>query len=271
MAETGWPLIPREVLPAPVPPAQRAPPRRAAATVPAGRQLSIFGAETADPSLADLAGLLAGPGPARPDGRHGPRLGPGRRRLAGARAGRRAGRAGPGRSTGARCPDGPGSADRGADSVPSRRPWPRVTEEHSSEPPEEDPGTTSRVKGRRRLRRTGRFRGAYGVQQQVERSGPRLAAAGRRRALPRRAAAAAVGRRGRRAAARRVTRSVWIPTGSLTRGRRRADPGRSGGHACQAGPAYVIAGRRRLARLAELVGERPAAAPERLWPGGAAA
>jgi hypothetical protein len=39
----------------------------------------------------------------------------------------------------------------------------------------------------------------------------------------------------------------------------------------QAGPAYVIAGRRRLARLAELVGERPAAAPERLWPGGAAA
>jgi hypothetical protein len=39
----------------------------------------------------------------------------------------------------------------------------------------------------------------------------------------------------------------------------------------QSGPAYVIAGRRRLARLAELVGERPAAAPERLWPGGAAA
>jgi hypothetical protein len=39
----------------------------------------------------------------------------------------------------------------------------------------------------------------------------------------------------------------------------------------QAGPAYVIAGRRRLARLAELVGDRPAAAPERLWPGGAAA
>ena len=37
----------------------------------------------------------------------------------------------------------------------------------------------------------------------------------------------------------------------------------------QAGPAYVIAGRRRLARLAELVGERPAAAPERLWPGAA--
>jgi hypothetical protein len=39
----------------------------------------------------------------------------------------------------------------------------------------------------------------------------------------------------------------------------------------QAGPAYVIAGHRRLARLAELVGERPAAAPQRLWPGAAAA
>ena len=39
----------------------------------------------------------------------------------------------------------------------------------------------------------------------------------------------------------------------------------------QAGPAYVIAGHRRLARLAELVGERPAAAPEKLWPSAAAA
>ncbi|WP_236717936.1 hypothetical protein [Actinoplanes sp. TFC3] len=34
---------------------------------------------------------------------------------------------------------------------------------------------------------------------------------------------------------------------------------------------YEIAGRRRLARLAELVGERPDAAPARLWPGGATA
>ncbi|WP_232234552.1 hypothetical protein [Actinoplanes sp. N902-109] len=39
----------------------------------------------------------------------------------------------------------------------------------------------------------------------------------------------------------------------------------------QPGRTYEIAGRRRLARLAELVGERPGAAPERLWPGGAAA
>src|SRR5690349_15408683 len=63
MTEPGWPLIPREILPAPVEPAQvRRGRRRATATVPAGRQLSIFGVEAADPSLADLAGLLAGPG-----------------------------------------------------------------------------------------------------------------------------------------------------------------------------------------------------------------
>lgn len=33
------------------------------------------------------------------------------------------------------------------------------------------------------------------------------------------------------------------------------------------GPAYRITGRRRLARLAELVGDRPAAAPPTAWPG----
>jgi hypothetical protein len=64
MAETGWPLIPREVLPAPIPaarPAQRLPHVDGPHT-DSGRQLSIFGAETTEPSPADLAGLLAGPG-----------------------------------------------------------------------------------------------------------------------------------------------------------------------------------------------------------------
>ena len=46
MTEPGWPLIPREGLPAPVQPApgRAAPkgPRRVALTVPAGRQLSIW-------------------------------------------------------------------------------------------------------------------------------------------------------------------------------------------------------------------------------------
>jgi hypothetical protein len=60
MAETGWPLIPREVLPAPVEAARR--PKRVPVAVDGIRQLSIFGAETTEPSPADLAGLLAGPG-----------------------------------------------------------------------------------------------------------------------------------------------------------------------------------------------------------------
>jgi hypothetical protein len=63
MSETGWPLIPREVLPAPVP-AAKAGRRLASRPHPAdpGRQLPFFGAETTEPSPADLVGLLAGPG-----------------------------------------------------------------------------------------------------------------------------------------------------------------------------------------------------------------
>jgi hypothetical protein len=61
MTETGWPLIPREVLPAPTPAATMGH-RRPPSTAGAGRQLSIFGVEAAVPSPADLAGLLAGPG-----------------------------------------------------------------------------------------------------------------------------------------------------------------------------------------------------------------
>jgi hypothetical protein len=61
MTEIGWPLIPREVLPAPVPAAKRRPLPRI--PVPdGGRQLPFFGAETTEPSPTDLAGLLAGPG-----------------------------------------------------------------------------------------------------------------------------------------------------------------------------------------------------------------
>jgi hypothetical protein len=63
MNEPGPPLIPREVLPAPVKPAKtRIGPRLPAAPGDPLRQLSIFGAETTEPSPADLAGLLAGPG-----------------------------------------------------------------------------------------------------------------------------------------------------------------------------------------------------------------
>ncbi len=61
MTDTGWPLIPREVLPAPVKAAKRRPVVRPSHPDP-GRQLPFFGAETTEPSPADLAGLLAGPG-----------------------------------------------------------------------------------------------------------------------------------------------------------------------------------------------------------------
>ena len=61
MTETGWPLIPREVLPAPVPAAKRRPLPRPLSSDPS-RQLPFFGAETTEPAPADLAGLLAGPG-----------------------------------------------------------------------------------------------------------------------------------------------------------------------------------------------------------------
>nr|WP_221379774.1 hypothetical protein [Actinoplanes polyasparticus] len=62
MTETGWPLIPREVLPAPVPAAKRPAHPRPSPSHDAGRQLPIFGAGTTEPTPADLAGLLAGPG-----------------------------------------------------------------------------------------------------------------------------------------------------------------------------------------------------------------
>src|SRR3954454_20533925 len=61
MTETGWPLIPREVLPAPIPAVKRRSSPRPHPPDP-GRQLPFFGAETTEPSPADLAGLLAGPG-----------------------------------------------------------------------------------------------------------------------------------------------------------------------------------------------------------------
>jgi hypothetical protein len=62
MAETGRPLIPREVLPAPVPAAAKVARRPPVTPADAGRQLSIFGAETTEASPSDLAALLAGPG-----------------------------------------------------------------------------------------------------------------------------------------------------------------------------------------------------------------
>lgn len=61
--EPGGPLIPREILPAPVRPARahRPPAPSVRPADPGRRQLSLFGVEAAEPAPDDLAGLLAGP------------------------------------------------------------------------------------------------------------------------------------------------------------------------------------------------------------------
>ena len=266
MAEPGWPLIPREVLPAPVQPALRS--RRPAATVvPVGRQLSIFGAEGADPSLADLAGLLAGPG-------HLGRMGGTARVSVRVDAAWRVhvlvqelvsrGLV----VTWRPVSDGPEAPVVELVSVPIEETVADVTEE-IVEPPEEDP--------------------EIDVTSNKEEEAPRAVAFEVRTAYSSRLNA--------------LARAWPPPTGELFLGGPRlrlwvaaAGAPRPEGYALgldpdgildtavataltqaglqgtvQAGPAYVIAGRRRLARLAELVGERPEAAPERLWPGGAPA
>jgi hypothetical protein len=62
MAETGWPLIPRDALPPAAPVVAKGVRRVPVSHPDAGRQLPIFGAEATEPSPLDLAGLLAGPG-----------------------------------------------------------------------------------------------------------------------------------------------------------------------------------------------------------------
>ena len=59
MTEAGWPLIPRELLPAPVKVARQK--RQPVPSPDGGHQLPIFGAETTDAAPLDLVGLLAGP------------------------------------------------------------------------------------------------------------------------------------------------------------------------------------------------------------------
>ncbi len=65
----------------------------------------------------------------------------------------------------------------------------------------------------------------------------------------------------------RPDEAVWDPVGAAL-----AAAGLPGvlvgtGPSSPSGPGYRIVGRRRLARLAELVGDRPRAAPAELWPG----
>jgi hypothetical protein len=308
MAESGWPLIPREVLPAPVQPAprRRSGPSdrpattlnrtegrpsdrpataldrtagRAAATGPAGQQLSIFGVEAVDPSLDDLAGLLAGPG------RLGRMGGTARVSVRVDAAWRvhvlvdelvsrglvvnwRPVAAEPEEETVTELtvvpleeseageeglPENPAKEDETADAGPAGE----DPEDGAVDKKENaEPRTVAfEVRTAYSSRLTGLARAWPPAADKLFLSGPRL-----------RLWVAAAG------APHPTGYALGLdPDGSLDRAADAALARVGLAGTIQAGPAYVIAGRRRLARLAELVGERPAAAPERLWPGGAAA
>ena len=317
MAEPGWPLIPREVLPAPVEPA-RARSRRVATTAPpAGKQLSVFGVEAVDPSLADLAGLLAGPAtlgrmggtarvsvqvdaawrvhvlvqelvsrglvvnwhPVAPEPRDEPVAElisvpvdeeavdqeavdqeavdeePGDEQAVGEEA-----RGSEGAAEGEVAARGEQAARAAAQpsvlvEQAAEAGTPPAAEGAEGQDGQEEPRAAFEV----RTAYSSRLNGLAGSwpppSGKLFLNGPRLrlwvAAAGSPRPQ-----GYALG---------------LNPDGSLDRVVDAALTRVGLAGTIQAGPAYVIAGRRRLTRLAELIGERPEAAPARLWPGGAAA
>ncbi|GAB2613384.1 hypothetical protein Aab01nite_69540 [Paractinoplanes abujensis] len=291
MTETGWPLIPREVLPAPVPAAKRpSAPRADPPPSEAGRQLPFFGAETIEPSPADLAGLLAGPGVLG-------RMGGTARVLVPVDAAWRVhvlvaelvirglvvnwrplqdqdpspvrdvvyapleddaipeldGDAeGPAQAT------KPEMSDEPTESVPDDEPvldGRAEPETVSDEEEPEPPGPRFEVLTAYSRRLNGLAQAWPQAASQLFLSGPRLrlwvAAAGE--PVP-----------GGYALGLDPAKDVTEIDAALVRAG-------LAGRVSDDGRRYLIAGKRRVKRLAELVGERPAAAPESLWPGGAAA
>jgi len=288
MAETGWPLIPREVLPAPVAAVRRA--KRMPVHVDGGRQLSIFGAETTEPSPADLAGLLAGPGrlgrmggtarvsvdvdaawrvhvlvselvarglvvswlpihqeeqdPEEHDSEeHDPDL---------RETGVPESDDEPGGHTEADSPDGPEAAGSPGSRDSADGP------DEGSETPLGSPGpvvTGFEVRTAYSSRLNVLARGWPPPSGKLFLSGPRLRLW---------VAAAGEPRPGGYALGLDPVDNPEIADAALVRA------GLAGTVSDQ-GLCYLISGKKRLRRLAELVGERPVAAPEQLWPGGAAA
>ncbi|WP_433828078.1 hypothetical protein ACQP2E_01415 [Actinoplanes sp. CA-015351] len=247
MTDAGWPLIPREILPPPVPVAKRIIQRGAAGRRP-GRQLTMFGAETIEPSPADLAGLLAGPGKLG-------RMGGTARVSVQVDAAWRvhvlvAELVARGLAAGwepVEKPEEPSELDEAGHSESDEH------DELAEEPEPVQQLFEVRTAYSRRLNALAN--GWPQAAAQLFLSGPRLrlwvAAAGgphaggyalgldpRKDPLPVEAALVRAGLAGRV-----------------------SDDGR----------IYLVTGRRRLTRLAELVGERPSAAPQEVWPGSAAA
>ncbi|GIF15120.1 hypothetical protein [Actinoplanes teichomyceticus] len=290
MTETGWPLIPREVLPPPTP-VERRPHRRGEPGPAGGRQLPMFGAETVEPSPADLAGLLAGPGrlgrmggtarvsvvvddawrvhvlvaelvargltvtwapvaqtpgtPA-PDRPAGEPPAPAVADTPGSPGGKTAG------SPGADMPGSPG-ADM-PEPAAGESPGPPVPDEISDTPEEPSPPRFEvRTSYSRRLNTLARAWPEAAAQLFL--SGPRLRLW---------VAAAGVARPGGYRLGLDPAKDPRAVDAALVRAG-------LGGRVSDDGRGYLIAGRRRLARLAELVGERPEAAPADVWPGGAGA
>jgi hypothetical protein len=284
MTETGWPLIPREVLPPPVPVAKRTS-SRGVPGPPGGRQLSMFGAETTEPSPADLAGLLAGPGVLGRMGgtaRVAVRVDAAWRvhvlvgelvargltatwepieevRVDDLAAAKEAivtsehpsAEEEPGHTDRSAAPDdaGPPGADRAGDD-------PEDDEAEDAGPADEPEPATPRpifeVRTAYTRRLNGLARAWPEASAQLFLSGPRL----------RLWVAAAGGPRP----------GGWVLGLDPAKDRHAVEAAlvRAGlaGRVSEDGRRYLISGARRVRRLAELVGERPSAAPEEFWPGG---
>ncbi|SDT72435.1 hypothetical protein [Actinoplanes derwentensis] len=258
MTETGWPLIPREVLPPPVPVAKRAE-RRPAGPVgsPPGRQLSMFGAETIEPSPADLAGLLAGPGQlgriggtarvsVRVDAAWRVHVLVGELVVRGLRATWEPveDQEQDHQQADSVRPDAPTAENEANDTSPD-------TEEEKAE--EKRPVFEVRTAYSRRL--NGLALAWPDASAQLFLSGPRLrlwvAAAG--------GPAPGGYQLGLDPAKDRAVVDAALVRAGLA------------GRVSDDGRRYLITGRRRLRRLAELVGDRPSAAPDEFWPGGVGA
>lgn len=312
MAETGWPLIPRELLPAPVEAVRRA--KRAPMPVDVGRQLSIFGAETTEPSPADLAGLLAGPGrlgrmggtarvsvtvdgawrvhvlvgelvarglvvswlpiheeqETKPEdsdvretgaaesdeesGGHSETDSPDGRDAAGSPGGRGAG----GDRDAADGPDGHGEADGPGDEAATRAGGDVGRAGGGGATARDRPGlavASFEVRTAYSSRLNGLARAWPPPADRFFLSGPRLRLW---------VAAAGEPRHGGYALGLDPVDNPEIADSALVRAGLAGTVSDQGLH-------YLISGKKRLRRLAELVGQRPAAAPAELWPGGAAA
>ncbi|BCY05190.1 hypothetical protein [Actinoplanes sp. L3-i22] len=242
MSETGWPLIPRETLPPPIPVERRSHPRDTPRR-PDGRQLSMFGAETTEPSPADLAGLLAGPG--------------------------RLGRIGGTARVSVIVDDAwrvhvlvAEFVARGLSATwapvieePRQQSEPPDTPEEILDTPEEPPPPRFEVRTAYSRRLNALATAWPAVAAELFLSGPRLrlwvAAAGRPRPG------------GFRLGLDPAKDPVEVDAALVRVG--------LAGRVSDDGRWYLIAGRRRLTRLAELVGELPEAAPPEMWPGGAGA